>query len=479
MNKLKDILVFKKLDWYILREYVGPFLVTFFIAWFVLVMQFLWKYIDDLIGKGLSQDIIWKFMWYTSSTLIPMALPLAILLSSIMTMGKFGESSELTAAKSTGISLFRFFKSTIVFSVFVALFAFYYSNYIFTKTKAIADTMLTDIRTLKPSLLIKPNQFYNGISGISLRVDAKNDETGELYGIKIYQHTRGNGNESITLAKKGNLAQSEDGKVLIFKLDSVTQYRDEASSSFDNLKYPFYITRFDHFEKRFDLSQFQLSSSSQNPDAERLAMNIAQLNYTIDSMKRDQKNKAIAYDTQFAIQNKIFAPTPKATASVRFSDSLARLTTEDKTRLKLIRTNKIRNVKNSLFTYNSDMKYTQDIRQLYQIEWHRKFTLAISCIVLFFVGAPLGAIIKKGGIGLPMFIAVILFIIYYAITLVGSTLAQQNTINAFVGMWASTLIYIPLGLFLTIKAKNDSQLTNIEGWSNNISQWYYRYVDRK
>lgn len=479
MNKLIDLVRFKKLDWYILKEYIGPFFVTFFVAWFVLIMQFLWKYIDDLIGKGLSQDVIFKFMFYTASTLIPMALPLAILLSSIMTMGKFGENSELTAAKASGISLFRYFKSTIIFSVIVAIFAFYYSNYIFTKTKAVAQSMLGDIRNLKPALIIKPNTFYNGISGVSLRVDSKNEQTGELIGIKIYNHSRGNGNESILLAKRGNLAQSDDGKVLIFKLDSGIQYRDESSSSYDNLKFPFYIYTFKHFEKRFDLTQFQLGEISKNPDEMRLTMNVGELTRAIDSFKREAIGSQVKFESSFSQLNPIFKKGPIGSAGLNFKDSLTRMNTEERTKFKLIRTNKMRTVKNYLFAHNSERNYLRSLKNLSEIEWHRKFTLAISCIVLFFVGAPLGSIIKKGGIGLPMFISVVLFIIYYVMTLIGGSLADQETVSPFVGMWASTLAFLPFGIYLTIKAKNDSQLMNIEGYSNYFTQLYKKYVDRK
>lgn len=478
LSDLVERFRFKKFDWYVLKQYIGPFLVTFFVAWFVLIIQFLWIWVDELIGKGLSQQIISKFMIYASANLIPMALPLAILVSSIMVMGKFGENSELTAAKSNGISLLRFFRSTIFFTILVGIFAFFYSNYIFTKTKTVADTMLADIRNLKPALLIKPNQFYNGISGTSIRIDAKNEKTGELFGIKIYQHTQGTGNESITLAKRGWMTQSEDGKVLILKLDSVIQYKDQASNSFDNLKYPFYKTSFDHFEKRFDLTQFKLNERSTNPDAERMVMNIRQLNYIIDSMQQTEKQKVKVFDTSFLKLNPALVLSEKKDR-MKFADTIKAMSNEDKTRLKLIRTNKLRNVKNALYTHNSDINYTASMRKLYQVERHRKFTLAISCIVLFFVGAPLGAIIRKGGIGLPMFIAVVFFIIYYVTTQIGSNLAMENTLSPLVGMWASTFIFMPLGIYLTIKAKNDSQLMNVEGWSQIISNWYQKYVDRK
>jgi lipopolysaccharide export system permease protein len=478
LQSLIAFFTFKKLDWYILRQYLGPFLVTFFLSWFVLIMNFLWKYIDDLIGKGISTDIMVKFMSYASASLIPMTLPLAILLSSIMVMGSFGENSELTAAKSSGISLFRFFKSTIVFSIFIAIFAFFYSNFIFTRTESVFRSMLTDLRTLKPSLLIKPKQFYGGISGMGLRVDAKNEETGELFGIKIYNHNNDNGNPILLVAQRGNLAQSDDENILILKLDTVTMYKDEASNSFDNLKFPFYVWSFDHYEKRLDLRQFKLKETSNNPDAMYMTKNIGELNGSIDSITIQNKSSREIYSRDFLKQNPVLS-IPKFSSQISLKDSISKLTAEELARWKAIRSNRIRNVKNHLYCQNSDYQYKIDIQNLMKIEWHRKFSLAISCIVLFFVGAPLGAIIKKGGIGLPMILSIVLFIIYYFSGTIGEQLARSSIFNPAFGMWVSTIIFLPLGIFLTFKARNDSQLLNLDGYTRFFVNLWSRYVKRK
>lgn len=481
MKKLIDLFTFKKLDWYVLKQYVGPFIITFLLAWFVLIMQFLWVYIDDLIGKGIDTENLLRFVWYTSSTLIPSALPLAILLSSIMTMGKFGENSELTSAKASGISLFRFFKSTIVFSIFVSLFAFYYSNYIFTKTKAVALTMLGDIRNLKPTLLIKPKQFYNGISGMSILIDSKDEKTGTLYGLKIYDHTKGNGNQSLLIARSAKMVQSNDGKVLIFRMDTGVMYKEVASNSYDDIKYPHYEWKFNSYDKRFDLTQFKLNENfNKNPEDARFSMNIAQLNVQMDSFKKLMKWKEVVFDTQFIKSNPSFQLSKSAPSLVNIKDSLAKLTKDESARFKIIVSNKLRSVKNNLFTYNSDVGYLRSNNQLLKVEWHRKFTLAISCLVLFFVGAPLGAIIKKGGIGLPMFISVILFIIYYMLTKIAGDFAQQEKVTPFVGMWFSTMLFLPFGIFLTYKAMNDSQIMNVEGFANwVIEKFSKKHVNSK
>ena len=471
MKKLIDFFTFKKLDWYVLKQYVGPFIITFLLAWFVLIMQFLWVYIDDLIGKGIDNENLFRFIWYTSSTLIPSALPLAILLSSIMTMGKFGENSELTSAKASGISLFRFFKSTIAFSIFVSLFAFYYSNYIFTKTKAVAITMLSDIRNLKPTLLIKPKQFYNGISGMSILIDGKDEKTGTLYGLKIYDHTKGNSNQSLLIARSAKMIQSDDGKVLIFRMDTGVMYKEVASNSYDDVKYPHYEWKFSSYDKRFDLTQFKLAENfNKSPDEARFSMNIVQLNMGMDSFKKEIKTKETIFDTQFLKSNPSFIISSSVLSNVNLKDSIAKLNVDDANRYKIIVSNKLRSIKNNLFTHNSDVGYVRSNNQLLKVEWHRKFTLAISCLVLFFVGAPLGAIIKKGGIGLPMFISVILFIIYYMLTKISGEFAQQEKVTPFLGMWFSTILFLPFGIFLTYKAMNDSQIMNIEGLATWITE---------
>lgn len=481
MKKIIDLLTFKKLDWYVLRSYVGPFILTFIISWFVLVMQFLWKYVDDMIGKGIDFQIVGKFIYYTSATLIPMALPLAILLSSIMTMGKFGEHFELTAAKASGISIFRFFKSMIFFSILISIFAFYFSNFILTKAKVIADTMLADIRTLKPAVFIKPKTFYNGLSGASIRVDSKDEKTGILYGVKIYNHSAGSGrgNGNVLLAKTGRMIQSEDGKILILRLDSGIQYTEDASSTLDNVKFPFKKIKFDTYEKRFDLTQFKLNDNfGKNGNDIRFMLNIKELNFHIDSLKKEGINRDIKYDTNFSFQNYIARPIVSSGNKISLKDSINRLSKEEQDRFKIILTNKLRNVKNNLYVYSSERTYISNQIALFDIEWHRKFTLAIACLVLFFVGAPLGAIIKKGGIGLPMFLSVILFILFYFTGLIGVRIAESFKVSPFIGMWLSTFIFLPLGMYLTYKAKNDSALLNTESYTQFYGKMM-RFFDKK
>ncbi len=477
MNKVIDFFRFRKIDYYVIKSYIGPFLLTFLISWFVLLMQFLWKYIDDMIGKGLDYIVIFKLIYFTALTTIPMALPLAILLSSIMSMGNFGEHFELTAAKASGISLFRFFKSLIIFSAFISIFAFYFANFVLTKVDIIAKSMLAEVRNLKPALLIKPKTFYNGISGITIRAESKDEEKGILNDLRIYDHTSGKGNENILLAKRGYLSQSEDGMVLIMRLDSGVLIKEDASSSLDNPKYPFYQTKFSSWEKRFDLKQFKLSDNfGKGGDDKRFMLPVSELNVYIDSFQKQMKSKKGVFVKNLNAGTYI-AQSMSTPKYINFKDSLSRLTPDEKKMMSFTTSLKARNVKNMLFLHNSDYEYIKSLKNLYSIEWHFKYTFALSCLILFFVGAPLGAIIKKGGLGWPMLFSVILFILFYFSNLIAKKVSEIGKIEPVIVMWTPTVFFMALGFFLTIKAKNDSNLLNIESYNlffNNLKKRFQK-----
>jgi lipopolysaccharide export system permease protein len=440
-------------------------------------MQFLWKYIDDMIGKGLDFIVIFKLIYFTALTTIPMALPLAILLSSIMSMGNFGEHFELTAAKASGISLFRFFKSLIIFSAFVSIFAFYFANFILTKVDIIAKSMLVEVRNLKPALLIKPKTFYNGISGITIRAESKDEDKGILYDLRIYDHTSGKGNESVLLAKRGYLSQSEDGMVLIMRLDSGVLIKEEASSSLDNPKYPFYQTKFSSWEKRFDLKQFKLSDNfGKGGDDKRFMLPVSELNVYIDSFQKQMNSKKSVFVHNMHTGNYI-TQSLSSRVYIPFKDSLAKLDSQQQSMMSFTKTLKARNVKNILFLHNSDYEYIKSLKNLFSIELYFKYTFALSCLILFFVGAPLGAIIKKGGLGWPMLFSVILFILYYFSNLIAKKVSEIGKYDPLLVMWTPAVIFMALGVFLTIKAKNDSNLLNIESYNlffNNLKKRFQK-----
>ncbi len=430
-----------------------------------------------MIGKGLDFIVIFKLIYFTALTTIPMALPLAILLSSIMSMGNFGEHFELTAAKASGISLFRFFKSLIIFSAFVSIFAFYFANFILTKVDIIAKSMLVEVRNLKPALLIKPKTFYNGISGITIRAESKDEDKGILYDLRIYDHTSGKGNESVLLAKRGYLSQSEDGMVLIMRLDSGVLIKEEASSSLDNPKYPFYQTKFSSWEKRFDLKQFKLSDNfGKGGDDKRFMLPVSELNVYIDSFQKQMNSKKSVFVHNMHTGNYI-TQSLSSRVYIPFKDSLAKLDSQQQSMMSFTKTLKARNVKNILFLHNSDYEYIKSLKNLFSIELYFKYTFALSCLILFFVGAPLGAIIKKGGLGWPMLFSVILFILYYFSNLIAKKVSEIGKYDPLLVMWTPAVIFMALGVFLTIKAKNDSNLLNIESYNlffNNLKKRFQK-----
>jgi lipopolysaccharide export system permease protein len=464
----------KKIDIYLTKVYIGPFILTFFVALFVLVMQFLWKYIDDMVGKGIGNDVVFELLFYASASLAPMALPLAILLSSIMTFGNMGERFELTAAKASGISLLRYMRSLIIFSCIISIFAFFFSNYLLPKANLKYQQILFDVRRLKPTLNIKPNVFYNGIDNFTMRVSRKDEDAkGTMYDILLYDHAANKGNNNVLMAEKGELYQTNDGRTLILTLYNGRQYQEKETSLYMAEKFEFYGTTFTKWEKRFDLTQFQYKStnSAQFSTLQHM-LNLTQLNAfidTIDAQKKMKKQEMANYLQQntmsFAFQDSLFKQTgkpfyaalksePAATRNIIFETALTRL----------------RNTKSFIEITEKELYY-RDLEIIgYDIERHRKFTLSIACLVLFFVGAPLGAIIRKGGLGWPMFFSVVLFIIFHVSGIIGEKMAKERAISAAAGMWMATALFLPVGLFLTIKAKNDSALFNIETYQRFVGK---------
>lgn len=460
----------KKLDIYLTKVYIGPFILTFFVSLFVLVMQFLWKYIDDLIGKGITNDVILELLFYQSASLAPLALPLAVLLSSIMTFGNMGENFELTAAKASGISLLRYMRSLIIFSFMVSVLAFYFSNNILPIANLKAQKLLFDVRRLKPALNIKPKIFNRSIEGITMRIDSKTeDEKGTMRGVIIYDHAANKGNDNVLLASKGELYQTKDDKTLILKLYDGNQYKEKETNIAFAEKFESYKTSFKTWEKRFDLTQFKKQTSSDDYFKNlRQMLNLRQLNKYIDTIHQRQNEKIDALNKFYSegIYFYKYKPIPNKQASISFYDTMQRLVPNDKAFLYDMTLAKARNIKSFQNITEKEIEYKHSEFVSYDIERQRKFTLSIACLVLFFVGAPLGAIIRKGGLGWPMFFSVIFFIIFHVSGIIGEKMAESKSLTTIQGMWMATLLFVPLGLFLTIKAKNDSAIYNFESYQN-------------
>ena len=497
-----------------LKNYLGPFLLTFFIAEFVLIMQFIWKYIDDLAGKGLEPLIIAEFILYLSASIVPMALPLAILLSSIMTLGALAENLELVACKAAGISLYRVMSPLIVVAIALAGAAFYFSNNVLPVANLKLRSLLVDIQKQRPAIDIKPGMFYEGIKDLVIRVESVSEDKKTLSGVLIYDHTRrDNGNSRVTLAKSGSIEVTPDEAYLVLKLNEGVTYEEMGFFGKPDPKLPFVKNYFYTQIIPVDLSEFKLSRNGDDAYKDHYQMmSVRQLDKSIGDMNLQLSNRAKDFG-QSIKQNYFFersTPKPMGMENMAAVNPLLApvnpdknegqppipdsLPTKDTKRLLQTTTQlsqpgffeKLDSVpalqlleQARTITQNSNSR-TGDFMQerknrsesiaRYSAEWHKKFTLSVACVVLFFIGAPLGAIIKKGGLGLPLVVSIFIFILYYVISTIGEKAVKQLSLTPFEGMWVSTLILIPFGLFLTIKAANDSKLFD--------KDWYIRFVRR-
>ncbi len=464
----------KKLDKLIIKTFFGPFVVTFFVTFFVLIMQFVWKYIDDLVGKGLDTPVIVELLVYTSVGLIPLALPLAVLLSSIMTFGNLGESFELVAIKSAGISLVRFMQPLLFFSTGVAVMAFLISNYVIPVANLRAKSLLYDITKSKPAFNIKQGVFYKDLEGYVIKVAKKDPDNKTIHQVIIYERQQGVKEERLILAEKGVMELSPDNKYLYFTLENGWRYEDKGgmrSSSNNEL----IRLGFKKYKKPFDLTDLALKRLPTDVFAGNQQMlNVRQLDLALDSLRKVDSvygRTVNAYVTtrypfyKWKDTGWLAAAPPLKTKS--FYESIP-----EKSRRYVVERaeSSIRDAESALNSTAKDYADNFGRISLFKVEWQRKFSLAAACIVLFLIGAPLGSIIRKGGLGTPLVFAVIFFVIFNIFFMLGEKMARKDVMASWSGMWLANAVLLPIAGFLVYKAMNDSQLFNKEfyfrAWQN-------------
>jgi lipopolysaccharide export system permease protein len=469
----------KKVDSFVLKSFIGPLVFTFFIVLIILILQFLWMYVDELAGKGLEFKVLAELLYHFALTFVPMALPLAILLASLMTFGNMGEFSELSALKSAGIPLQRIMRPLIVFLAVLAIVSFFFSNNVLPYSTEKARTLLWDIRRKKPDINIQSGTFYNGVPDFSIKITKKDPVTGRLDNLIIYDHRLRKGNISVITADSGFMKLSPDETGLIMTLYNGNSYNEmeEKAGTPDSRKYP---SRKDTFKEQtfvISLSGFDLERSEEGLFKSSASMqNISQLTFYIDSLNKkytekvnyqfQEFNAARIYSGRNSIpgnasrnnpddtQKKISGFDPKS-----LFDSLS----VDEKRNVLARA--IENIKdgNSYLAQNNEsLHYELKGIKRYEVEWNKKLTMSFACLVFFFIGAPLGAIIRKGGLGTPAVISILFFVIYYVISISGQKLVEEDVVGTFAGMWAASYILLPVGIFLTYKATTDSSIMNID-----------------
>ena len=456
--------MFKKLDKLIVKAFVGPFIATFFITVLVLIMQFFWLWIDDFVGKGLSPGIILEFIWYQSAVLVPLALPLAVLLSSLMTFGNLGETYELVAIKSAGISLLRFMRPLFFVTILICGVAFLFSNYIIPVANLKSRTLLSDIVVAKPSLDIKEGVFYDKILGFAIKIGKKEKNDSVIRDVIIYEQANSL-QDNFIIANDGVMRLSDDKHFLEFNLKNGWYYQERGNAATVNTD--FIRLGFKEYKKQFDLSsfQFQRTADSVNKSNQRM-LSMRQLDKAIDSLKKQSSLFYKAVEQNLA-PTMSFLPyldsSWKDTGSFRRVNNFRTLINDSiRERLQDNISMKIETLRSSNDVFLAQYKDQQKVLRQHQIEWHRKISLSLACLVLFLIGAPLGSIIRKGGLGSPLVLSVIFFMIFYFLSNTGEKMAKEGTISPIVGMWVSTFVLVPVGVFITSKALKDSQLFNKE-----------------
>ena len=449
----------KKLDRLILKSFLGPLALTFTLSVFVLLMQFVWKYIDDLVGKGLDFIVIAELLFYAAATFVPMALPIAVLFASIMTMGNFGEHYELVAMKAGGVSLKRVMMPMMVVCMLLTGVAFYFANNVLPIAMLKYRTTLYDVTRKKPAVNIRPSEYYDEIDGYVIRVNGKSADEQTLEDITIYDHSHGAGENNVIVAKRGEMRSSADEAYLIFTLYDGYTY-SESTMGEDYEKRP--LTRIG-FEKQvlsFDVSAFAFNKSDDSFfKGNYHMMSIAQLDTSIQMMNLALDTLCMNYRAQMGdkLQTYKLYETFKDNApkkAFEIEKEYAQLTPMIRERAlnqaKVSAQMAMSDIQSMGQSYLSELEYINYLH----IEWQRRYTLSLACLILFLVGAPFGSIVRKGGLGVPLVASVLFFVFYYMIGMIAEKMVRTSAVGP-IGMWFSTFVFLPIGIFLTLYATGD------------------------
>lgn len=434
-------------------------------------MQFLWKYVDDLVGKGLEWYLILELLFYASATFVSMALPLAVLLSSLMTFGNLGERYEIVAMKSAGIPVVSLMRPLAIASLFIALFSFWFSDNILPIANVKLKTLLYEIRQQKPALSIEEGVFYDGLGDYTIRIGKKYRDNENIADVLIYDHSSNMGNTTATYAQRGRMTVTPDKLHFIFWLYDGFYWDESRSAANSNLSNPYFFAKFDEQYIKIDLSSFQMQKADESFfKSSNQAMTMKELNAQMDTMEKElvtiNRNISRYYFDQMYFYKIVF---DSAQSSLNVAQPIAGLDTlflPVHTDLSLQAQSKAETFMAQLPNFFEIYKVNQVIYNQYNIEWHRKLVLPLACLLFFFIGAPLGTIIRKGGIGIPLVITVSFFAFYFVISIIGEKTAKSSEDGAWFGMWLSTFVIIPICSFLTYKATMDSAVLSADSYTH-------------
>lgn len=466
----------KRLHRMIIGVYWGPLVVTFVIVLFLFSMQWIWLWVDDLIGKGLGISVLARLIAYATAAFVPAVLPLAVLLSSIMTMGGLGERSELTPMRSAGLGLFRILRPLIVMAFGIAAFSFVFNNNILPVVNLKFQSLLYDVQNAKPALNLKAGVFHSGLKGFSIRVGEKDDRTGELTDVLIYDHRQPfQSNRTVIRAESGMMRRSTDGRFLVLTLYNGHMY-DEMARGSRALRgsMPLLQGDFKEQEVRIDLSALAMGRTDEDLFRDHYKMlTLGQLGYALDSLQERA-------DERVSERNNYLRGTLQALSGATGGWSSeeahparpAAVDSDADLRLGHYATaNAIaRNVIAYLDRSISEREDRERHMVRFRIEWHRKLMLAFACVVFFFIGAPLGAIVRKGGLGLPSLLGIVFFLVFHVLSYSTEQLVRNGDLPAWPGMWISTFVLLPIGLWITWKAATDSPLFDRDAYDRTVDR---------
>lgn len=483
--------IFKKLDIFILKDYLLLFAGTFFICLFIFMMQFMWRYLEELVGRGLSMDVLMKFFYYSGLTLVPMSLPMAVLLASLISFGNMGERLELLAMKASGVPLVRILQPVFIFSLCVCAGSFYFQNKVGPEATKQLATLVWSMKQKSPELEIPEGVFYSEIPGYNLYVHHKDTRTGMLYGVMIYSNKEGYEDAEIVLADSARLQSTADKRHLKLTLMHGERFRNMDSQGGGNMLRASVPYMRESFVREVDLIPFDANFNLM--DANLFSGNaqtkgLHDIRLGIDSLRQvsDSTAHAIAASTMGNYLNKSLPTGMSDSARIvkecdkalPLDSAYARLTDEQRTSAWRTAQNRAESLRSE---YDFRAIITADVNmslRRHRMEEQKKFTLSLACLLFFFIGAPLGAIIRKGGLGLPVVVSVLIFICYYVVNVSGEKMAKTGEWSVLSGIWLSSCVLLPVGIFLTQRANKDSAVFNIEGYRAFVRHLFGLRVSR-
>lgn len=474
----------KKLDRYLILSFIGPFITILFVVIFVLLLQFLWVYIDELVGKGLGFGVIFEFLMCGATIMMPLSLPLASVLASVMTMGAFAENSELTAIKASGVSLSRVMLPLIIVSFFISVGAFFIANNLVPIAYNKTYTMREDILKTKNEIKIPTKTFYDGIEGYILRVERNDKKTGMMHGVMVYNHTAGKGNTSLAIADSAKISMAKDKKSLSFTMYHGINYEETNKTSYRDTTRELQRTSFSRQEMIIPLEHYSFEKSKTGKYSDQAkSMSLGDLIedqdsiFTALSQTRASQLTQLRSDINFAYGKQLDSAFMADHRHIFDESMLKSATVEEEIRYHEQAVNKLNSHISTLSSFERDVAYPDIMLKMIDLEIYKKFALALVCFILFFIGAPLGALIRKGGLGIPAITAVLFFVLYYIVDIISSKLARDGAVDPLSGAFIASYVLLPIGAYLTYKAINDEDIfgnDNMKAFFRNIKLFFIK-----